>query len=535
MIKIEVKKSREILQKQNIFEKICCYGATIMALIVFGVVAIGSIFQTSVIDPDNFSLEVILYQNDNVFINLLMLLCFFGLAFLLYRYRNIFARISERQLMIALAVYTIVVGMVWIIKVQCVPAADSGTIYDTAVDAIKGDWSSFYTSDDETLRGLSYYRLFPYQLGFVLISEIVYRIMGYETALPIQIINVLALAVLYIGLLKIAKKIFHSKGVVVILTFLLAACVQPILFTPFAYGNIIGFSAAIWSCYCVICFMQSENRKRDLWFIPAALLMALSIIAKYNNLIWLIAVAIGLIIYVVKTKKWVYLISVAGFCIVSILGLNLVIMSYEARSNTEIGSGMSQILQLDMGLNESYMAPGWYNGMAKRMYVDHAGDGQAADEEAKKDLQARKEKFMSDGVYLCEFFGKKILSQWNEPSYESLWVSQVKTHYYGEVESYSWLDKVYNGTWGQALYTYFDLYHMIVFVLFCVAMVALLLKRCGPETIMLITTLLGGFFYHLLFEAKSQYSLTYFILIVFFAAYGLHFLLKTISIQWKTK
>ena len=42
------------------------------------------------------------------------------------------------------------------------------------------------------------------------------------------------------------------------------------------------------------------------------------------------------------------------------------------------------------------------------------------------------------------------------------------------------------------------------------------LRNCLPAIV-----LLGGMFYHLLFEAKSQYSLPYFIIMIPLAAYGL--------------
>ena len=46
------------------------------------------------------------------------------------------------------------------------------------------------------------------------------------------------------------------------------------------------------------------------------------------------------------------------------------------------------------------------------------------------------------------------------------------------------------------------------------------------ETILLPLILLGGFGYHLLFEAKSQYALTYLPLLLPIAAYGLNTLLE---------
>ena len=43
---------------------------------------------------------------------------------------------------------------------------------------------------------------------------------------------------------------------------------------------------------------------------------------------------------------------------------------------------------------------------------------------------------------------------------------------------------------------------------------------------MILTGLAGGFIYHTLFEGKSQYVLTYFIVMIMFSSYGLYLLVK---------
>ena len=46
------------------------------------------------------------------------------------------------------------------------------------------------------------------------------------------------------------------------------------------------------------------------------------------------------------------------------------------------------------------------------------------------------------------------------------------------------------------------------------------------ETALLLLVLLGGFGYHLLFEGKSQYILTYIVLLIPTAAYGMNTVLE---------
>jgi hypothetical protein len=521
------------LKKQNLVETICSYGVTILSLIFFGYIAIFSVLYTSTIDTANFAGEVILYNSDDIAVNLFFVGTFFALVFGLRRYADVFKRVNDKILMGALALYTVTLGFIWIFMAQSIPAADSGTLYETACNIINGDWTTFTTSNNDFYNNVSYFQIYPFQLGFVFISEIVYRIFGCDTAMPMQVFNVLALAAMYVGLLLIGKRIFKSKAVTFIMTFMLAGFVQAIFFTSFTYGNIIGFSSAIWACYFVIRFMQSENKKKYLLLIPVALLMAFAVLAKYNNMIWLLAISIGLIIYVIRSKKWLYLLSVVFICTISIGTFNLVIASYESRSGVELGDGVSQLLYFDAGINESSMAPGWYNDMSKSMYLNANCDTEVANDTAKADIEARQEVFSNDLSYTYDFFSKKVLSQWNEPSYESLWVSQVKGHYNGEVTEDTLLYSVYNGKWNDIFQDYFDYFQMISLLLFGAGMIGLIRKKCSAETITILTALLGGFLYHLLFEGKSQYVLTYFILVVFFASYGLYFILKPRSFAKK--
>ena len=243
-------------------------------------------------------------------------------------------------------------------------------------------------------------------------------------------------------------------------------------------------------------------------------------LAKYNNLLWVVAIALYLLIDGIRRRKLHCLLTAALVAVAPLLCQQAVIRSYEHRIGASLGDGVSQLLYLEAGLNESPMAPGWYNDRGRYVFVELNGDQEAISEQARAQLDTRLKELADDPRYTLDFFRKKVLSQWNEPSYQSLWVSQVKGHYNGHPAEGSWLDNLYNGKANVRLYDWFNFYQTAVFLFFSVAMV-FLLRRAPLGTAPLLTVLAGAAVYHLLFEAKSQYCLTYFILIVFFAAYGL--------------
>ena len=512
------------LKKQNLFETICSYGITILCFIFFGYVAIMSVLQTSEFDSANFVGEVIQFNYDDLVMNFFLLGGFFLLVFALSRYANVFKKVSDLALVVGLSVYTITLGFIWIFMAQSVPSADSGTVTQTAMEAAKGNYQSFQASNDTFYNNVSYYKIYPFQLGFVFISEIVYRIFGTTTSMPMQVFNVLALTALYIAIVAISKRLFKSKSVTFITVFMLAGCIQGILFTTFVYGNIIGIASAMWACYFVIRFMQSEEKHNYLNLLPASLLMALSVVAKYNNMIWLAAICIALLIYIIKNKKWLHFVSIAFVVLISVGSFNLVIMSYEKRSGVDLGKGVDQILYLDAGLNESAMAPGWYNGIALNDYKNAGLDAKAANAQAWTNIKSRMNYFGKNTNYMIDFFSKKIISQWNEPTYESIWVSKVKSH----TNELNWIGNgMYDGSIGQFFELYFNFYMQILFIAFAAGIYFLFINRkTNIETVLLPLVILGAFGYHLLFEGKSQYVLTYIILMIPTASFAFECILN---------
>ena len=69
-------KSIETVVKQNTFETVVANLICLLAFLSFGFIAIVSIFQTSVIDPEKYNYEIILYQTDNILLNIILFIVF---------------------------------------------------------------------------------------------------------------------------------------------------------------------------------------------------------------------------------------------------------------------------------------------------------------------------------------------------------------------------------------------------------------------------------------------------------------------------
>ena len=318
-------------EKQGKFEYYVTNAVCVILFILFAYITVISFIQTSVIDPAKYASEVILYQNDAVIINLLLTAAFIAFLFLTKRWYNFFAKINIKIMEIGLAAYVLILGFTWILSVMSVPAADSQNIFETATDAVNGKYSSlidgqnFYNSD--YYGGYSYYNYYPFQLGFVFICEIIYRLFGTASSMPLQVINVLCTSAAYLAIAKITALLFKKRSIEFMSIILLAGCFQPILFCTFAYGNVIGMCCALWSSYFLIKYFRTNKYTL---LIPCGLLLITATLAKYNNMIYLVAFVIMLIIHTVKQKKWQSIAFALAICIAAAGASSLVIMSMKA-------------------------------------------------------------------------------------------------------------------------------------------------------------------------------------------------------------
>lgn len=492
----------------------------IILLIVFALLTSISFLSTTHLSNIDLSKELVNYIQDNFFANIVITALFLCAVIALGRYTSILKKINIRIATAVLLIFTTVMSLWWIMSVTSVPSADSGIIIDAAKSIALGDYTPFKSSY-AYYNNWSYFLYYPFQLGYVFLCEIIFNIFGTKNWFVLQLLNIVGLNVAFAGLVKLTHMMFKNKAITVMTIFALGGCFQAIFFTTFSYGNLLGLGAGIWSVVFVALYMEKDNK---LFIIPSAIFLSLSIILKYNNMIFLLAIAFILILHTIKQRKTYSLIALLLVCVVGIGGSKAIIYSYEVRSGVDLSGGVSQLLYLSMGLNTSDRAPGWYNGEAMEMYRDSGLDITKAEDTAKKRITQRLDYFVKSPAFAGNFIYEKLVSQWNEPTFESVWISEVKTHYkpIGELGTF-----IYSDT-GKNIYdNYFNCYQQIIFLGFTVCMFCLL-KSKNKNLIIIILPLviLGGLMYHMLFEAKSQYILTYFIMMIPFASYGIYRLSK---------
>jgi len=507
------------IKKLDVFalksEKLISYSILIIFTAIFGFLSVESIWHTSVFDPDKILYETILYNYDNVFINLLII----GVVtFILYVTKRYWEKFNLKVLTLIAYAFIIAIGFIWVFSVKSVPTEDSYTVTNNAKLFLEGNYENLMYIE-------GYFNKYPFQLGFTFLCELYYKITGSDDTLILQAINVLGVCFTFGALQKINRYLFDNDKLQILTTILMMGCIQPIIFSTFVYGNILGYAFSIWAVVFEMRYLKS-GKKYNMFI--SALLIAIGTLLKLNSMIVLVAMVIIMFVHLLKNRKIFDIVSIV-ICVVLANTLNsVVIMQYENRAGIQLSDGVPKICWLNMGLNESPAAPGWYNpNTGPAFYSNNNYDGEIATEKTLVSIKERLEFFKDNPDYTNEFFNKKTVSQWNEPTYQSIWSSQVR----GFIEPVpEFVQNIYTGDANTNVTNYMSRYQELIFLFtFISALYMFKNKKLNMLHVSLMLIILGGFFYHLLFEAKSQYIVIYFVTCVPIAGYGLFSFLESIQ------
>ncbi len=495
---------------------------TVIMLIVMGILTTQSLLGTTgieiiskdaVVDNLLFRMregwETIVYYSDDVFANLFWLIISAITMFILLPLMKKIPLAAEAAIVMA---WTITFGAIWVFSANLAPTEDSFRVTDAAICFSNGTYGPL-------AEGERYFRDYSYQLGYVLFNEIIIsiaKIFGeIKNLLFLEIINVFLLAFSYAAIIVINSRIFKDSRVRHITSLLLMFAAQPIIFSSFLYGIIPGFTFAVFALLFMILYLQ---KNKIVYSILMVIFTAISVMIKTNNYIILAAICCIVFVMMFRRRKFVSdIILIAATAALSVCVNPAVKTYYEHRANVDLGESVPFTSWFDMGIHEAVNAPGWYNPMYTiHTFKESDFDPETASEKSKESISKQIEYFKENPQYRKEFFYQKFMSQWNETTYQSIWNNKIRQHYYPMSPAAEWIC----GAGEKSVKQYMDYYAQLIFAT-CMAGLIACLKNRNFLSVTFPVVILGGMLYHILAEAKSQYSLPYFILMIGFAAYGI--------------
>lgn len=429
------------------------------------------------------------------------------------------SKIPTQKLRIVCTIFICIVGILWIFMSRTYPVHDQSIVSKSAEEFMNNNFNALNPGE--------YLGRFTHQLGIVFIFQMIYSLVGVGNTTFIMVLNVFFLCGAYQILFLILKKFTPSVRMHNLYWLIICFSFAPIFYCTFVYGTIIGLFFVITAIYFLIKFIEKQ---KILNFVMAFLLFAFACIAKSNFQIFVIAAFIVLIFTAIQKKK-IFFAPFAMIVALSMFSPSLITMYYSSASGIDIGKGSPATLWVAMGLQEGPCGNGWYNQYNVITYGSANGDYDKANAIAKEDIANSLSNFGKKPLYAAKFFFGKTISQWNDPSFQSLWMSDYWDNHSDKISSVT--QSIYSGPLNKVLIKIMDI---IVLFIWLGNAVFYFIKRkeLSIEQLIFGIIFIGGYIFHFFWEAKALYTMPYFFISIIAGVQGLDFMLNKFS-NWMNK
>lgn len=420
-------------------------------------------------------------------------------------------------------------GGILILFGRTVPAADALSVYSIAEALAEGDTSVIHPTE-------SYLSYYPQQIGLTAFFEMLIRIWK---LLPGNLPPYHFIKCIYVGLLcvilffqeRTVHLLWENEKTDCVYLILAGSDLPFIMYSSFLYGEIPSFAAASAGFYYLLkLLIRRDGPGSSLPAVPAILCLSLSVMFRKNNLILLIAALTVLLLEWFRNRRHA-LLAVGLACVLCCLGvLPLVQKGYELRAGRELSSGVTATSYLAMGMQESSRADGWYNGFNFNTFREAGMDPVLADKVSRQAISERLQVFREQPGYAAEFYLHKHLSQWSDGTYAC---RQATLATYGGRSSF--FISLYEGPFSRFFIGYCNVWQNILYlgalICFCALSKDLRRKRTAPalSPYLCFIAVMGGFLFHIFWEANSRYIFLYSLLLLPYAACGISALISHVS------
>lgn len=490
-------------------------GVALMAVVILiAALSVSAHFVTVHEGYENYPMnELVVFWMDNPLLSLAATAAALAACLMLHALIQRGRRFHADKLLTAL---WLLAAVFWLWGAGVIPRADSQQVVNAALQFAKDDFSVLNTQ---------YFSDYSFQLGFCLPLEIFARLCPQlDLAMSMQMLNALMCAAMALVMGRFAQELGGGQRCrSAVLALYLLFLPMP-FYCTYVYGTIpmLFFTSLAFLFFAK--HAKAGHRKDGIAFV---LSIAVAVMLKPNAMVPLIALCIAAVLLAMRNRKWEGLFFAAAAAALSVVLPKLVIWQYELRAGVKLCGDVSMLSRLVMGFQRSATGAGWFNN-----YTERFSPFVMAPQEARMlllgDLREIFGAFVKAPGTLVQFMAEKNASLWLEPTYSVLWhgaVSDVTGRFNG-LANMVYLE---TGALRLLLERVMDAFQQAMYVLACIGVGSALKKRENPLEILLPVTVLGGFLYHMLFEAKSQYIFVYAFFLMPLAAQGLTVLEQAIG------
>lgn len=424
----------------------------------------------------------------------------------------------SRATLIVSMLWITTAGFWWITAAQRIPRGDQAFVYGAASMFLEGDY--IFLAPPK-----GYLVMYPHQLKLIFLLELLFCLVGTYNYFACQIVCViLSVGIVYQGY-RLVSKITGHQLLTAAYNILMMACLPMIFYSSWVYGDVPGVFFVL---LAVNMLLDYDKKGKTRYLVGIVISMTLAIMVRENSRILLIALCLvgGIYMLLKRDKRLAVTLVLTFLC--PMLVNTAVVKMYEVRSGYEHMEGISPYSYIAMGLQKEDGKCGWYTDYCKEAYWKAGNDTDLAGEISKADIKKRLKFLAKNPIYTRTFFKSKVLSQWNQPLYQSLYfsneyregkepdedsfVAKISTDYFVEVLAFC--DRlqfiIYTG--------------MLCYFLFAVKKDSNILQH------LLAVGVLGGFFFSIMWEAMARYTLPYYLMMYPMAIVGYWNLFRAVTL-----
>lgn len=415
--------------------------------------------------------------------------------------------------------------LAWVLFMLVWGGADSRLCMASARALLQGDrtpWAPVPFQYGNSSQPVGYAYTYPSQNGLILYMLPAAFLFGEAAPYVLQAINIGFFILGVLSLWSLMEPTQKKSAPGMALSCRSRICVYAmLLFLPFGfyslfvYGTMPGFGLSCLAMERAVRYAEG-GRWRDFWICAAAAVVA--VLLKSNYLIVLVAIFFYLAAKGIFSVR--FRVTAAAFLLAAVYALGSRGLAAGITAVTgQSGGGIPMAAWVEMGLQESSRAPGWYNGYHISTFLECDGDTERMKDQVKEDLQETVQSMVQEPDRTAAFFLKKLESIWAEPTFQSLWIQEVG----GGSWAFPGLSSSLLKEDGALNRVYVAVTNLIQTLVFVGAFLWLLFDSGSRrwENLMPGIVFIGGFLFHLVWEAKGQYTVCYFILLIPYACQGI--------------
>lgn len=406
-------------------------------------------------------------------------------------------------LAIACAIY-LVLNILWVSLVRIGVGADQVHVCNLAQTFYRGDLEEFLPNMTYAAIPLrDYVQGYTQQITLAFVFNICFKIFHTDLyVVVLRLINIVCNCLIVYALYKISQQISKKYPINKVLLFTLSLTFFPlIMLSNFIYGDVPSLALCLFSIYFMMKYTETKKWKYSLL---ASFFMMIAYMMRMNNLIFIIATVIYLLLNLwkeMRQKPWkenlLCLGIIGAFVVISIFPSIVVKNYYIHKLELDKSKTYPTISYFLMAMQEGPRGNGWYREETGEYALKNP---EKAKEEYPDKIKERLTYLGENVGYTFRFYRDKLASMWAENTYSAVCSNISKPN-----------DPIQNFSYP------LEFYQKAVLLVITVCSVIVMIqnrKELSLEVLFLITIFIGGFAFHILWEAKSRYIIPYIIVLM---------------------